>query len=463
MQQANVILVSIDTLRYDHLSCYGYNRMTTPNIDRFAEKGVLFTNAYSTAVWTPPAHASMLTGLYPSQHGVINKNRLNNNIPTMAEILKNSGYQTAGFANNCQVGSLVGLDRGFDQFYEVWQGYRRNQIFKLGIEKIKSKLHYADKGAKRTIELISKWLLKERKLDQPFYLFIHLIEPHNPLMAPKPFLYKYLDKIFSDKNNMKNVGEFAQNPLVYYIKELNLSDEENQALIALYDEEISYTDHIMGQLIQLFKKNKVFDNSFIIITADHGEHFGEHSLYSHVASLYEEIVHIPMILRYPGVDPSQSDFPVQLIDILPSVIEATNITYENYKVLPGKSFFNLQHENKSERCLFAEWEGRIPSFIEKKLEEKNKVIDLNYLKRKLEMIKCNNLKFIKSSDSTEELYDLALDPDEKINLANEHVTIKKQLEKKLIHFKNSISSYAIDTQYVADEVVIKNLEALGYL
>lgn len=119
MKKPNIILVSIDTLRADHLSCYGYYKDTTPNIDRIASEGTIFRKNYSTGVWTPPGHASMLTGLYVSEHGVYGDRRLSDSIPTIATVLKENGYQTAGFVNNSQVGELVGLHKGHDMFVRL--------------------------------------------------------------------------------------------------------------------------------------------------------------------------------------------------------------------------------------------------------------------------------------------------------------------------------------------------------
>ena len=154
MQQPNIILISVDTLRADHLSCYGYHRATTPNIDALGDQGVIFTKAYSTAVWTPPAHASMLTGLYPSQHNVIHQNRLREDIPTIAELLQERGYQTAGFVNNSQVGKLVGFDRGHDDFFEVWQGLSERQVIKRAQQKVQELAGYSDHGAATTNKLV---------------------------------------------------------------------------------------------------------------------------------------------------------------------------------------------------------------------------------------------------------------------------------------------------------------------
>ena len=129
----HVLLISIDTLRSDHVSCYGYERPTTPELDRLAQDGTRFTHAFGTAVWTPPSHGSMLTGLYPSQHGVVDENRLTSAISTAAEMLAATGYRTLGVVNNSQVGALTGLDRGHQSFHEVWRGIKSKNAVERGL------------------------------------------------------------------------------------------------------------------------------------------------------------------------------------------------------------------------------------------------------------------------------------------------------------------------------------------
>jgi arylsulfatase A-like enzyme len=187
VKKPNIILISIDTLRYDHLSCYGYCRTTTPRIDQFSGKSVLYNNAYSTAAWTPPAHASMLTGLYPSQHGVIDQNHLPPEIPTLAKILRKNGYHTCGFVNNSQVGEMVGFNDGHDDYYEIWQGLQRNQFYKRLKSKYLTLRGYADNGAFYTNQKIKYWINKKWNQQKSFYMFIHYIEAHNPVMIQGKF------------------------------------------------------------------------------------------------------------------------------------------------------------------------------------------------------------------------------------------------------------------------------------
>jgi len=463
MKKPNIILISIDTLRSDHLSCYGYSRTTTPNIDRIAEGGVMFKNAYSTAVWTPPAHASMLTGYYPSQHQVVHQNKLNDDIPTIAQVLKKRGYHTAGFVNNSQVGELVGLAKGHDAFYEIWKGFSRNQVLKLGAHKIRKFLGYADDGAARTNQLAFNWLRKGWNQEQPFYMFIHHIDAHNPLKAPRPFLFHFLSQERRAQVDMEKIWKVADNPLACFTDEIQLNEVELQALTALYDEEIRYVDHIIGQLVTLLEEMKVFDDTLFILTADHGEHLGEHGMYSHVASLYEPIVHIPFLMRYPRVlSPEVREDYIQLVDIFPTISAACNSELSDSN-LPGKNLLEPNNDG-DDRLLFAEWEGRIPFFVKDRLNDNNRKRITEQFSNKKWMCRRGDFKLISDERGNYELYNTVTDPDEKDNLNSEQPSVFGQLREKLEEWKSAASStHSADTYEYKDERLKKHLKALGYL
>jgi arylsulfatase A-like enzyme len=464
MNKPNIMLISIDTLRADHLSCYGYHRRTTPNIDQFAQDSVLFNNAYSTAVWTPPAHASMLTGLYPSQHGVVDQNRLSRNIATIAETLSQNGYQAAGFVNNSQVGEMVGLEIGHGDFHEIWKGLASKQIFKRFIHKTKFWLNYTDKGADYTNHLVKKWL--ENKWDQrkPFYLFIHFIEPHNPLGAPKPYRNRFFREFTKQKLDKNLLRKYAHNPLVHYLSDSKLTDIENKALMALYDEEILYLDSKIGELLSHLKVLNLHNDSLIIITADHGEHFGEHDMYSHVASLYESILHIPLIIHYPdssSLNHRIENKMVQLIDITPTIIGTANIRGNNPYKYCGLDLNDCGTLNEN-RALFAQWEGRIPSFIAKHIEFLGNE-RINKISRKLVSIIKNGHKFITDTDNKEELYDLKSDHMEIHNLCEKKSDVKIMLRDELNSWLNKIQTPQNAQKINYDKKLVENLRELGYL
>ncbi len=466
MNRPNIILISIDTLRADHLSCYGYKRKTTPNIDRIAEEGVLFKNAYSTSVWTPPAHASMLTGLYPSQHGVVDENKLDNQIPTLAEILQSNGYRTAGFVNNPAVGQLIGLDRGYDSFHEIWRGLASRQIFHRAIHKVREALGYTDHWASKTNQITVNWLTNRRDIEKPFYIFIHYIEPHNPLMAPKPFRWKYLKKPLIGQVDMRKIRKVAKNPLICLTDDMELNELEIEALTCLYDEEIAYLDCRIGQLLKWLNSQKLLEDTLLIITADHGEHLGEKGLYSHVASLYEPIVHIPLIMRYPELIEASSlnDALVQLIDIVPTILQVAGLEIESFR-FSGVPLLPLQQKQEYHDYIIAEWEGRIPNFVKARLAKLDKSHNTNKYTTKLTMLREGPYKFIQNSNGKEELYNLSVDREESNNLvvkekANSDM-LRRILKDWLLQNKNN--QEIAREQYLLDKITKERLQALGYI
>ncbi|MCD6099139.1 MAG: sulfatase [Candidatus Marinimicrobia bacterium] len=466
MKRPNIILISIDTLRADHLSCYGYHRETTPNIDRIAEGGVLFKNAYSTAVWTPPAHASMLTGLYPSQHGVVDQNKLDKNIPTIAEVLQRNGYRTAGFVNNSQVGALVGLDRGHDDFFEVWRGISAKDVLGRVVRKVTKLRGVSDNGAEKTNQLVLKWLQKNRSDFQPFYLFIHYIDVHNPLKAPYPFRFRYLTKSVRKNVDMKKIWKVAHNPLICFTDQIELTTEEIEALICLYDEEIAYLDHKIGELLDHLREWKLLDNTLLIITADHGEHFGEHNLYSHVASLYEPVIHIPFIVRYPDIIESgiKIEKIVQLVDIFPTILSVAHINYTVDNGMIGRDLLSVRNSEKYHEYIIAEWEGRIPYFVKKRMQKSKQPINIAIFEHKQMMIRKNNYKYILTSEGKEELYNLSSDASEVNNIINKERKFADFLKIILDKWYTSLrEAKHEENPNEIDEDIKKNLEALGYM
>lgn len=467
MKRPNVLLISIDTLRADHLSCYGYHRKTTPNLDHVANDGVIYENAYSTAVWTPPAHASMLTGLYPSFHGAVDDNRLSKNIPTLAEVFLKNSYKTVGFVNNSQVGELVGFERGHETFIEVWRGTGGTPLISRGIKYLirsaKEVLGVNDHGAHRTNQLARQWI-KERK-DDSFYMFIHHIEPHNPINPPHPFRNKYFNGRDDQGIDKKKLYLVAHNPLICFTDNIKLNDPEIEALKGLYDGEISYIDYKIGEFVNFLKKEDLYDNTLIVITADHGEHFGEHGLYSHVASLYEPILHIPLIIKYPEGFKKQTRISdlVQLIDIYPTLIEACGLDLTFLANVQGKSLFKKSLTQKDHDYIIAEWEGRIPDFVLKRVQDPRTDSIVSKFRQTMLMIREGSYKYILNSSGIEELYDLDKDRYEGDNIIETKKDIAASLRLKLTQWQSLRVRIEQEKQYSNDEAVRKNLETLGYI
>ena len=469
MKRPNIILISIDTLRADHLTCYGYHKKTTPNIDRIANEGTIFLRNYSTGVWTPPGHASMLTGLYVSEHGVYGENRLSESIPTIAVKLKENGYQTAGFVNNSQVGELVGFEKGHDTFVEVWKGIKPKSTIERIINglhrRIKSGLGYEDMGAGKTNRLFANWIENHIDKNKPFYTFLHYIEPHNPLNPPRSYKNKYLKQAYK-RIDAEKIKKVAYNPLICFVEDLNLNEEEIEVLKLLYDAEIAYTDSKIGEIVSMLKRNNVYDDTMIIITSDHGEHFGEHGFWSHVASLYNEVLHVPLIMKFPkGIKRiSEVNECTQLVDIFPTVMEVTGVSKDDLNNTSGVSLvYGSSNNTKFHNHLFSEWEGRVPYFIQSKLDKPGSSVDLDRIKSRMWMVSDGKYKYISIENGQKELFDLNNDVNEQNNLYDQYREIASEMEAVLDKWRKTSCQKTDKEQREVDEETKKNLEALGYM
>ena len=289
----NVLLISIDTLRPDHLGCYGYKRDTSPNIDRMAQKGAIFLNTVSTTCWTLPAHISMLTGTDISVHGVTNDGvSLHRGIPLLAEILQQKGYRTAAFCSSPYLNPAFGFDRGFDIYHNTDlenDGFEDTVFLE---DRDQWQAVHEEVTSPRIERLAVDWLGRQK--EDPFFLFIHFWDPHFDFIPPAP----YDTRFDLDYKGNVNSRHFMFN------KDINadMAPRDLEHIIALYDGEIAFTDYHLGRVINRLKELGLFEKTLIIITGDHGEEFFEHGNKGHRITLYDESVKIPLIVILPGMD-----------------------------------------------------------------------------------------------------------------------------------------------------------------
>jgi arylsulfatase A-like enzyme len=287
---ANVVLIAIDTLRADHLGCYGYPRPTSPRIDRLSAESTVFDTAISQAPWTLPAFASMFTGRLPSVHRAgegrfPTVSRLDETYPTLAEMLRDAGYATASFVSNVWVGAEVGMARGFEEHDEAWG---------------------ADHAADGAIE----WLGKDH--EKPFFLFVHLMDPHQPY-AP----YPEDAKLFLDPSYAGPLGTaFVGNPH----EEWTAADR--QRVIDLYDAELHGSDRLVGRVLDTLAARGLDRRTIVVFTSDHGEELFDHGWLSHGHTLYDELLHVPLMVRFPGGAPRRVERQVRTMDLMPTLLEA---------------------------------------------------------------------------------------------------------------------------------------------
>lgn len=352
-QLPNIVFLVLDTLRSDRLGCYGYSRNTSPNLDAFATQATLFENAISPAQWTIPSHAAMFTGEPPSTHLTLQSNDvLPDCFTTLAQHLGSTGYRRTGFCNNPLVGVINNdLPRGFEKFYNycgtiksvpprptrrppgplirTWQQTvdaarnlvspiqalfaRSNRIFQAALTPIFVPLwsRFARfKGDTPASVRDATRFVRENLMgagDQPHFLFINLMEPHLPYSPPDTFVEQFAPRVQNDPEAHRYMHDFNHHALHWITPAAKpLSELEAATLSDMYDAEVAYQDHLMGDLLSALDQPECRERTMVIVVADHGEMLGEHQFVGHGFGVYQELVHVPLLIRLPGQTQGQT-------------------------------------------------------------------------------------------------------------------------------------------------------------
>lgn len=455
----NILIIVMDTVRADRLSCYGYERPTTCQIDSFASEGIRFTNCYSTSSWTVPSHASLFTGLYAVRHRATQeKIELKNQFATLAEILANNGYQTWGASGNPLVGQYTNMSQGFREFVDTWRQSRQ-------VSSGKTKDHPANVAFRR--------FLKRCDRRRPFFAFINYIEAHWPYMPPQPFR----DYFLTPDVDLLAALKLGRRSLQGSYLSGGFSEEEVRILSDLYDAEVAYVSSIIGKLIKDLQHDGRYDETLIILVSDHGEHFGEHALVGHVFGLYNTTVKVPLIIRMPGgVHRGRiNDAGVQLVDLFPTVLNASGVdysavTHHGSDLLDANTLFHRDE-------VFSEYYfplDVLSAFNPERLEEHGARL-IPYLRR-LRAYQKDGYRLIWSSDGRHEFYDLLSDPRETRNLYDPEAPSPAalrylgQLKRTVDRYAEGIPmapppdwhTYVSAAETTSDAEVLEALRTLGY-
>ena len=398
----NIVLITIDTLRTDRLSCYGSDRVRTANIDGFAAEGVRFTNAATTVPFTLPAHSSIMTGLYPPGHGVRENvgYTLDERVPTVAEMLSRAGWATGGFVSAFVLDERWGIGRGFDRYFDDFD--------LSGFDT--ANLSSVQRRGDETLAEAVRWL-DERPPEKPFFLWLHLYDPHDPYEPPEPW-----------------ASEYAGRP---------------------YDGEVAFTDSLIGDFRKALEERGLLERSLVILTADHGEGLGDHGESSHGFFVYDTTVRVALIVSLPGRPAGTTvDTAVSHVDIVPTVLDAVGVTAPR---LHGESLLPLIRgaQVKTRRGVYTE------SFYPL----------LHYGWAPLRAFRSAGNKLI--SAPRPELYDLRADPREQDDLSQARPDVRAELERGLARLRSDIepAESAESAESAAPDLdphTLAQLEALGY-
>jgi len=400
----NIILISLDALRADHLSCYGYHRDTSPTIDSLAARGIQFNNAVSQAPWTLPAHASIFTSQYMKTHGVSTwRESLGSDAKTMAEILRENGYLTAAI-----IGGALPLGRGLNQGFDE---YHATCFDRAVTDPVTNNCVHGT---------VVEWL--ERYRDAPFFLFLHYWDIHDPYTPPAPYDTLYDSEYEGSVRGWQTLygWEILRQRLPDGLDGISARDLEY--IIALYDGEIRHTDRYLSRLFAHIRDLRLDKETLIIVTSDHGDEFLDHGQTGHGKSLFSELIRVPMIWVFPDGRHGRTkiDNLIQTMDILPTLLEYLDIPPP--ETVEGGSFLSrISHREDSDRTAFSEVIG----FTPKEGSQYAVVTD--------------SAKLIRSTRyDSYEFYDLNEDPDEKDPHAPDVSSVGQALKRQLDRFMATI-------------------------
>jgi len=482
----NVLIIVLDAVRADHLSGYGYHRNTTPNIDRISSEGFLYENAISASCWTLESMTSMLTGLLPSRHGVHWGNlNLKDNIPTLTEYLRDAGYRSFCLSNNgAFLNKKSELVKGFDYFWEVkflfdpdkakssfkkfinsvyrrtffsrymfdFSNFGKDSLIKKIFKKtILGRFHL---GAAETNLRFKRYVRSIKKDGKPFFAMLLYIDAHLPYRPPGRFRRLFMPDKFREED-IRKVNYDAEKFLSGKVK---MSEYDFDILRALYDGEIAYLDSKIGELYEFLKRENILDDTLLIITSDHGENIGDHGLMDHRYCLYDTVLKVPLIIRYPeAFTPGKRvRHHVQTLDLFPTIENLLSV--ESGIEFDGISLFDRERDGNGEMA-FAECV--VPQPVSSKDEDE--IAALSKYLHSLKALRNHRYKFILKSDGKNELYNLKEDPDEENNIAPSNPVIVEDLLQELLRKTGSFNREVNSSDLNLDSEIKERLKSLGYL
>ncbi|GAM09274.1 arylsulfatase K [Geobacter sp. OR-1] len=410
----NVVFVSFDALQAAHVGSLGYSRNVTPTIDAMAKKGFNFTNTISVASWTVPASMTWFTGVYPSEHRLTNKfaifnppsnnvlsnlKKLSPELVTLAEVLKQNGYATGGFTGNAGVSGFFGYDQGFDQYF-----FEKGKFGSMGV----------------SIPKALDWL-KENK-NKKFFMFLHGYDCHGQNIPEGGFDYRFVDKGYDKKYTGSAKEQEALREEGLEKGSVAVRDEDVKFWRAIYDEKIQRTDARFKKFLEEYEKMGLLDKTIFVLTSDHGTEFFEHKHMDHGFSLYDELIHVPLVITLPKQKSGKiiTD-QISSIDVMPTILDLLDVK------MPEKAKNQLRGASL------------VPAMKGKSVaKEVYSETDYRQYTYKRSVITKDGWKFIYTLENkNRELYNLKKDPKELKNVVDQEPRIAYELEQKLFaHFKS---------------------------
>lgn len=437
----NIVLITIDTLRADHCSVYGYGLRTTPRLEKLAWEGARVETAYVPMPSTGPAHASLFTSRYPLAHQVLkNGHVLADEYPVLAEVLGEAGYRTAAFVSSFVLDDRFGYGQGFDSYDDDFRGadssYKKMESWE-GFE-VPGEF---DRRAHETTERAISWL-RENGHRGSFFLWVHYMDPHEPYDPPEPWRTKYLEPTM-DRRDLRRA-------------------------VALYDAEIAFTDGEVGRFLDVLDDISPPESTLVVLTADHGEGLLDHGFMGHGPVLYEETLRVPLVIRWSERIPAGSVIqgPVEIVDVMPTILGLAGIS-PGELVLQGRDL-------TAALTAGAEMDPEHRVFFQRRSYERNRVpvfaVEGVLFGRPLRVkgnkhgVRQGDWKYVEAPmERTRELYDLSSDPAERTNLVSRRRELVRELAGQLEAWRNRQEGLALGPGQEAGEEDLERLRSLGYV
>jgi len=509
----DIMLLVLDTQRVDRLSCYGHSAETSPYLDVFAEDATRFKQAYAAGQWTVPSHTSMFTGLYPGRHHMFHAySTLPDSFTTLSERLGHNGYFTAGFCNNPLIGVVnTGLHRGFQSFLSysglmtsrphqtmtnlsIADRYRRHfkRLLASGLTTVQDYFARSDtlldlsfspllapiwqtavkfKGnSQKALNDAAKLHIERKDVekDQPIFSFINLMGTHTPYHPPLRFIERFAPHLKKDKAEQRYLRQFNSDVFGWLTPLTKPMNEEHKATLdSVYDAEVASQDELVGAFFQKLRTSGVLDSTLVIVCADHGDHLGEKQLMGHSISLYNELVHVPLIIRDPSGDfprGSTVDSVVSTRRVFHTALMAADLGTEQEQAL---SLAQSTDSDPDHGNIFAM--GVTPKNLLNIMERRRPdLIEMRHCDQTRYGMWDGHYKLIQTSDEDTELFDIVEDPHEEHDLRAILPEQVETIQKRLHAFMNHLNTTEATTEDVTteefdDPQVYRRLRDLGYL
>ena len=473
MDAPNVLLVVLDTARAARV----YDEQLMPNVNRLADGGATYEQAYTTAPWSLPSHASLFTGAYTGDHGVhADARQFTPERPPLATRFQAAGYRTLAYSNNFWISPSFGFDTGFDEFEVGWELFSGGEGFaEVGKEQAgllgqlrafapkllsrsapKTLLNAVflatvwdrhDSGAWLTTRRAKRWL----DGDDPFFMFLNYREPHLAYEPPA----EYISEVTPEGQTPPDPGAVNQDPWAYVTGEVEMDDAEFEQLEILYDAELRYLDARLGQLFEALDERDLLEETIVVVTSDHGENLGEHGLMDHQYCLYDTLLHVPLVVYGPEIEPGHRTGLVELKDLYGTLLTAAGLRSDPAVDLRGRP---------DRAAVAAEYRAPMPSIERLRAEYGELPESVLAYDRGLQAIRTDDWKLIQGTDGSERLYDLRSDPGEHEDVSAAASEVRDRLADRL---RERLRPIEDDGSEPTDEdvpaAIEDRLEDLGYL